>query len=179
MNVKDLERLLTDAGATASKVATITGKLREQGKLPKAGRGPHAPQIGPKEAALVLLAVAGSSRANESGQRIEKLERLALRSSDASADAEVSLVERFIHLLDDPDRAGNVEEARISRTIGRATIIYRNGAFEEFTGPRTYNLDEKFRAVGELPGGLLKRVATLLKVKMRTRRRSALRPDRD
>jgi hypothetical protein len=156
MNARDLERLLTDAGATATKTATITGQLRGTGHLPKAGRGPYAPSVGAREAAVILTAVAGCSRANEAGERMRRLERLT------ASDGEL-FIDRLTALLDDAARVRAVVEVRVARTIGRALIIYRDGRVEEFLGRRQHDLEQRFRAVGELPGGLLETVAVALK----------------
>ena len=159
MIARELERLLAASGAAASKVATITGQLREAGRLPKAGRGPNAPNIDTLQAATVLAAVAGSSRANEAGGRIAKLDRLTL----AGARDGISFLSRLTQLLNDPEQLENVREIRVARTISRAVIIHSDGREDEYLGQRVADLEERFRAVGELPSGLLKKVALLLR----------------
>ena len=173
MTTRDLERLLGAAGATASKVATITGQLRETGRLPKAGRGLNAPCITARHAATVLATVAGTARANEAGRRVEKLERLASNAAPAGA----SFLDRMAALLQDPELVKGIGEVRVSRTISRATILHRDGTFEEFVGGRQYDLDEQFRSVGELPGGLLTKVALLLQHPGKKKRRRRVQAD--
>lgn len=159
MKSSDLERLLVGAGAAASKVATITGRLRDAEWLPKAGRGPYAPQITADQAAATLAAVAGSSQSKNAGNRIEKLAELTRDGMPSGT----SFLGALAELLSDEDLAKEVQEVRVARTIGRATIIYLDGKSDEFLGEVFHDLDRRFRSVGELPGGLLVDVAKMLK----------------
>lgn len=165
MKARELEKLVVAEGATASKVATIATKLRETGRLSKSGRGPYAPTINARQAATMLVAVAGSSRANVAGARIEKLEALTLNGEEDEA----TLIGRLTEILEDARLSSAIEEVRVARTIGRAVILYRMGQIEEFLGGTRYDLNRRFRSVGELPGGLLETVAQLLQVTTKRR----------
>lgn len=166
MKARDLERLLVGEGATASKLSTIMGHLRETNRLPRAGRGPYAPMINATHAATMLAAVAGTARANVAGRRIEALERLTLYGAQ-SGDG---FIERLAQILDDANLCSLVQEVRVARTIGRAVIVYRTGRIEEFLSTKRHDLNRRFRTVGELPGGLLEMTAQLLKAEVKKRK---------
>src|SRR3954454_620444 len=98
MKARGLERLLIGNGVGSSKIDAVTRRLRHSGRLPKGGRGPNAPDIGPTEAATVLLALAGSSTGAEADLRLEKLETLPLRGSRRAHPT--TLLATLIKLLD-------------------------------------------------------------------------------
>jgi hypothetical protein len=117
MHMKALERLISERGVDASKADTITRRLRESGKLPSGGRGANAPQIGAREAAIFLIAVAGSPKAIDAPTRVDKLSKLR---SDGGGPTFLDAVEG---LLADQNARQNVREVRIARTHRGAVII--------------------------------------------------------
>lgn len=114
----------------------------------------------------MLVAIAGSSRANVAGRRIEKLEALCLNGEEAGT----TLIDRLAEILEDVRLSSAIEEVRVARTIGRALILYRIGQVEEFLGGTRHDLDRRFRSVGEVPGGLLETIAQLLQANPKRRR---------
>ena len=159
MRVRDLERLLTAQGVGAAKMDGITRKLRESGRLPKGGRGTNAPVIGPKEAAVILIAVAGSAKANEADVRLEKLE--SLRSSPG-ANAP-TLLETVASLLDDRGVLDTVSEIRVARTKRRATVHFHDGRVGEFLPARPDIRVDRFYVEGILSAPLLKLVGEAIR----------------
>ena len=120
MTAKEVERLLNEWGVGDAKLDAVTRKLRAAGHLPKGGRGPNAPQIGAREAALFLIAVAGSAKGNEADTRIEKLLQL---SSKLSGRLGRTLLDAVEELLSQPAPLAQVAELRIGRTTRFAAIL--------------------------------------------------------
>lgn len=155
MRVRDLERLLSAHGVGAAKMDATTRKLRESGRLPTGGRGPNAPAISAVEAANILLAVAGSSKAIEADTRLGKL--AGLRSSASSS----ALVDVLAGYLTDPSSLREVSEFRVARTRRRAAIHFRDGHVEEFVATSSTTAS-KFFVEGILPAELIEIVAAQL-----------------
>jgi hypothetical protein len=153
---RDLERLLTAQGVGGAKMDAITRKLRESGRLPKGGRGPHAPTIGPNEAATILIAVAGSAKGNEADARVGKLESLRSTSGD---HAKRTLLEVLALLLKEPSELQDVAEVRVARTQRRAAVHFVDGRVEEFRAPKPENRTDRFHVEGILPSQLLRLIA--------------------
>ena len=159
MRVRSLERLLTAQGVSAAKMDGITRKLRESGRLPKGGRGINAPIIGPDEAAIILIAVAGSARANEANVRVAKLETL-LRDGKPGAH---TLLEAIRSLLADPASLDAMAQVRIARTKRKAAFIFRDGSVEEFHTARPDGRADRYYVEGILSAPLLKLVARAIR----------------
>lgn len=134
----------------------ITRKLRESGRLPKGGRGINAPAIGPSEAAIILISVAGSAKSNEADLRVAKLEPLI---SKTRTHGTRTLLEAVTSLLTDPSRLDAITEVRIARTKRRAAFIFRNGEVEEFHPPKPDGRRDRFYVEGILAAPLLELVA--------------------
>ena len=158
MRVRDLERLLTAQGVGAAKIDGITRKLRESGRLPLGGRGTNAPVIGAREAAIILIAVAGSAKANEADERMRKLESLRC-TAEGKASA---LVEAITSLLEDRPGLDAVAEIRVSRTRRRAAFHFRDGRIGNFLPSKPDGRVDRFSVEGILSGPLLKLVADAL-----------------
>jgi hypothetical protein len=152
MKVRDLERLLIERGVGAAKIDAVTRRLRHSGRLPKGGRGPNAPDIDAREAATILLAVAGSSTGAEADLRLEKLERLPFRGvPDVTSP---TLLQALTGVLEAIDSMEELVEVRVSRTSRKALFVYDAGRTEEYRTTNASNTD-KFYVEGVLPGRLL------------------------
>jgi hypothetical protein len=137
----------------------ITRKLRESGRLPTGGRGINAPIIGPSEAAIILIAVAGSPKANEADTRAAKLEPLL---SNGRAETR-TLLEAVTSLLADPTNLDTIAEVRIARTKRRAAFIFRGGKVEEFHPAKPDARADRFSVEGILAAPLLELVARAIR----------------
>jgi hypothetical protein len=157
VKVRDLERFLAGNGVDAAKIDAITRKLRDSGRLPKGGRGVHAPQIGARETAIILVAVAGCSKGLEADARMEKLEGLRSKSGKGAG---TPLVEAIEALLLDRTRLKKVTSVRVGRTARQATIYFRDKTVEEFLPARPRDQEGRFWVEGVLPGSLLELVAS-------------------
>jgi len=155
MHMKALERLISERGVDASKADTITRKLREAGKLPSGGRGANAPQIGPREAAIFLIAVAGSPKAIDAPTRVEKLSKLR-----GDVDGHTFL-EAMHGLLSDPGARQNISEVRIARTHRRAVII-REAGTDTYRPSSKNQRTGRLSVEGILDGELIRDVASAL-----------------
>jgi len=134
----------------------VTRELRASGRLPKGGRGTNAPRISPKEAATTLIAVAGSSKANEANSRLDKLE--PLRSS-LPRKAPQTLIDSLTAFLGDEAAFERLLEVRIARTRRRASFHFRDGTVEEFLPAKPDGRRDRFYVEGILPAALLQLVA--------------------
>ena len=159
MRVRGLERLLTAQGVSAAKMDGITRKLRESGRLPKGGRGTNAPVIGPDEAATILIAVAGSARANEADVRVAKLETLVRDGRPGAC----TLREAVTSLLRDPESLDAMAQVRIARTRRKAAFIFRDGRVEEFHTAKPDSRADRYYVEGILSAPLLKLVARAIR----------------
>ncbi|MGI4732993.1 MAG: hypothetical protein ACRYFW_14780 [Janthinobacterium lividum] len=153
-NARDLERLLTLSGMSPVKLDTGNRQLRESGDLPTAGRGLYAPPISGGDAAAVLIAYAGSGKANRTGARLAKL-----RSLKSSADGR-TLLAVVRCLLEEPI---NVRELRISRVRGRARLLLEDGTEVTFTSSQPKPALARFETEGVLDSHLIAAVAALLR----------------
>jgi hypothetical protein len=157
MRARELERLLAKNGVGSAKLDAVTRKLRDRGYLPKSGRGPNAPHIGPKEAALVLVAVAGSTKGTEADVRLEKLCRINCGDSRAGSK---TLPEAIAEYLAEPETLDDIKLVRVGRTSRHADVVHADGQVSEFRAG-SYN-PNRFRVEGVLPVSLLTRVAEAL-----------------
>jgi hypothetical protein len=137
----------------------ITRKLRECGRLPTGGRGINAPIIGPREAAIILIAVAGSPKANEADTRVAKLEPLL---SGGRVGAR-TLLEAVTSLLADPMHLEGLTEVRIARTRRRAAFIFRDGDVEEFHTAKPDARTDRFSVDGIMTAPLLELVVRAIR----------------
>ena len=124
--------------------------------LAKGGRGTNAPRISPKEAAATLIAVAGSSKANEANSRLEKLEPLRSKSPGKVAR---TLLDAIISHLCFGSALDELLEIRVARTKRRATFHFRDGRVEEFLPVKPDERSDRFYVEGVLPAPLLQLVA--------------------
>jgi len=159
---RDLERLLIDNGVSPAKMDAVTRKLRVTGRLPKGGRGANAPQLGSSEAALVVIAVAGSAKANEADIRLEKLSDL---TSASWQKIRRSLLNAVDQLLCDPHALANIIELRVGRTTRYAAIHFKDGTVEEFLYNKRNSRSDRFSVEGIVPRALLERIADGLNLK--------------
>ena len=159
MTAKDLERLLHKCGVGDAKLDAVTRKLRAAGHLPKGGRGPNAPQIGAREAALFLIAIAGSAKGNEADTRVEKLLQL---SSKTSRRVRHMLLDAVEQLLREPDHLAQTAELRVGRTTRFAAIHFTNGKIEEFVPGEGETRADRFCVEGIIPRSLLERISLSL-----------------
>lgn len=159
MTAKELERLFNGSGVGVAKLDAVTRKLRAAGHLPKGGRGPNAPQIGAREAALFLIAIAGSSKGNEADVRVEKLLQL---SSKTSRRVRHMLLDAVEQLLSEPDQLAQIAELRVGRTTRFAAIHSTNGKIEEFVQGERDTRADRFSVEGIIPRSLLERIAVSL-----------------
>jgi hypothetical protein len=161
VKVRDLERLLKKYGAGHSTVDTITRKLFEANRLPKGGRGDHAPRIGATEAAAILAAIAASDPASDADERIAEVDQLRLAKHRKGKDA--LFLSTLANILSSPSSARSVVEVRIGRNVNRAEIQFEDGAIDLFEEHQTNDFGRKvFRTEGVLPGPLLVFVAQVL-----------------
>jgi hypothetical protein len=158
MRVRQLERLLIDHGVGAAKIDAVTRRLREIKRLPTGGRGRSAPTIGPREAASILLGLAGSTKGAEADYRLKKLE--TLRSAGAESPGE-ALIDAVARSLQRTDKLPTVKELRVARTTRRATLVFTDGRVEEFR-PSSEPKTDWFFVEGVVPGELLNKIANAL-----------------
>jgi hypothetical protein len=165
MKVRDLERLLVAHDAPRSFLDTVTRALRSESKLPIGGRGVNAPDIGPAEAAWVMLGLAGTDIAAQAGHAIFRLLELQLPRGEQPRFGERRFVDAVQIILHDPDRAAEVSEIRVGRSHALSQIIYRDGAIERYVLANVASSEAasvgamKFRSEGVLTGELLQAVA--------------------
>lgn len=158
MKARDLERLLIERGAGAAKIDAITRRLRQIGRLPKGGRGQHAPEVGAAESAAMLLSLAGSTKGAEAELRLAKLEALPGPASEGCP----TLLGAITSLLESGKRLTGLVEVRVSRTSRRAVFIYDDGCQMEFGSERSRSAPANFLVEGVLPARLLEDVASEL-----------------
>ena len=159
MIVRDLERLLKSSGAASRKTEAVTQILRKAKQLPVTGRGPYAAQVGAAEAAAVLIALAGSSKANEADARLLDLQSLRLSGSNPGGQTLVSVLTQ---ILQNPEQFGRVHSVRIGRTTRHATIQYETFPAMHF-GPPGYQFeDDRFYVEGVISGGLIRLIGAAL-----------------
>ena len=156
MKARELERLLTAHGVSSAKMDGVTRELRASNRLPKGGRGTNAPHINPIEAASTLIAVAGSSKANEANVRLEKLGPLR-STNDGMGDQ--TFHDALSSCLNSPSGPDELLEIRISRTKRRATFNFLDGRVIEFLPAKADVRPARFYVEGILPRGLLQLIA--------------------
>ena len=126
-----MERLLAGFGVPPSFIDQITRRLREDGRLPNAGRGTVAADIGPREATLILLAIAGSEFASRSRSALAQLAIFEI-VGDVAPRLSRSFIASVEALLSSADAAATVREIRVARGNGRSSILYDDEYIEHF-----------------------------------------------
>ncbi|MEA1015576.1 hypothetical protein [Sphingosinicella sp. LY1275] len=164
MKVRQLERILAMHGAPASFLDTVTRSLRAEGRLPIGGRGVNAPDIGPDEAAWVMIGLAATDVAAQAALRFALQLELALPEGASPRHAR-NFVDAVQALLGSPETAWEVWEIRVGRSHNFSQIVYRDGHVEPFVLPNvplskaTSVGSMAFRSEGIISGGLLHQVA--------------------
>lgn len=157
--VADLERLLIANGAAGRKTKSITQRLRDANHLPVEGRGRSAAVIGAEDAAKVLVALAGSTKAIEADTRLLELQKLRLSGSIPGGQ---TLIAVLALLLQNPEQFGRVQSVRIGRTSRHATIQYEALPSMHFGPPGFQFEDDRFYVEGVISGGLVRLIAAAL-----------------
>jgi hypothetical protein len=151
--------LLEQVVRRSAKIDGITRKLRECGRLPTGGRGINAPIIGPREAAIILIAVAGSPKANEADTRVAKLEPLL---SGGRVGAR-TLLEAVTSLMADSTYLESLTEVRIARTRRKAAFVFKDGKVEEFYTANPNARADRFSVEGIMTAPLLELVVQAIR----------------
>jgi hypothetical protein len=151
---RDLERLLAEAGFSASRLDTANRKLRDAGRLPNAGRGLHAPKISAADAAAMLLAYCGSGKAVRAGERLRKLETLP------SSLGGRSLLAAIRDIVEEPV---DFAQLRVSRVRRQARIVRLDGSVELFAASTNKPPIGRFENEAVLDAQLLQAVSALLR----------------
>jgi hypothetical protein len=158
--VRDLERLLKSSGAASRKIEAVTQILRKAKQLPVAGRGLYAAHVGAAEAAAVMIALAGSSKASEADARLLELQSLRLSGSTPGGQTFMSVLTQ---LLQNPEQFGRVHSVRIGRTTRHATVQYETLPPMHFGPPGFQFEDDRFYVEGVISGGLVRLIASALR----------------
>jgi hypothetical protein len=151
-NAGDLLAMLRTLGGSRIKLDTVARQLRADGSLPVSGHGPSAARIGPEEAARVLLANAGSTKAVDASNRLAALVELQNRNGGTLLDAVTDML------------SGNTvcaDELRISRRSNWAVV--KMGHFEViYSSPDYDRASDHVRTEGIISGAALEKVRALL-----------------
>lgn len=174
MNVRDLERLLIERGAGAAKIDAVTRRLRAVGRLPRGGRGPNAPAISSKEAATILVALAGSQKGTEADARLDKLEVVR---SQSRARFGTPVLDAVARVLDDPSSTPGLDQVRVGRMTQHVEFTYDDGRKEEFLPSRPRPRNERYYAEGIIPAALLRKISTELRQRHTAEREVQARDD--
>jgi hypothetical protein len=157
--VRELERLLVANGAAPRKTAAITQFLREAGRLPVKGRGRNAAGVSAADVASILIALAGSSKANEADARLQVLKSLRLSGTLSGGQ---TLLTALTLLIENPEQFGRLEAVRISRTARHATLQFSSHTNLHFGTPGWEPCENRFSVEGVISGGLIRLVASAL-----------------
>jgi len=153
MTVRDMERLLATFGISPSLLDQISRRLREDGRIPNAGRGATAPDIGPHEVALILLALAGSEVAARPRIALARLALLELET-DAPPRHARGFIPAIEALLSNASDAASVTEIRVGRGDCASSIMYDDGHVERFV-PADRSKPPVLHTEGVIWGGLI------------------------
>jgi hypothetical protein len=124
MRARTLELALITTGAVGA--ADIDGRNRELRKvdlLPTGGRGPHAPQIDQRHAAVMLIGLGSASVAAQAGIIAPQYARLI----DPLNPSGGTLLDALAAMLSDPELACSVDEIRFCRTRQWVMVVYHDG----------------------------------------------------
>jgi hypothetical protein len=108
----------------------------------------------------VLVALAGSTKANEADVRLLGLQSLRLSGSTPGGQTLISVLSL---LLQNPEQFGRVQSVRIGRTTRRATIQYETFPPMHFGPPGFQFEDDRFYVEGVVSGGLIRLIAAALR----------------
>lgn len=164
MRVRQLERLLTTLGASATALDIVTRQLREATRLPIGGRGANAPHITGDEAAWIIIALASTETASQAVAGLSRQTELQL-PREVEPRHSRSFVDTVQLILGSQEWAGNVVEIRVGRSHARSQVIYTNGDVENFVLPGMTAKQAEgvgtaaFRSEAVLSRGLLHQVA--------------------
>jgi hypothetical protein len=89
-------------------------KLREARLLPTGGRGPHAPEIGPREAATVLIAICASRQAVDAADAVRAFASLRPKFNDEAFEGAGTLSDALAAALASPAAAKRVRRIQFS-----------------------------------------------------------------
>jgi hypothetical protein len=89
-------------------------KLREARLLPTGGRGPHAPEIGPREAATVLIAVCASRQAVDAADAVRVFASLRPKFNDDAFEGAGTLSDALSAAVASPAAAKRVDHILFS-----------------------------------------------------------------
>jgi len=161
MKAVDVQRHLSRFQFTHKRVEAIASELRKEGCLPKAGRGPHAPDIQPGHAVELTLAVAGAERiADATDVALD----LALFKSATGRRLYFALTDSVWSV----QKAEEIRHVRLMTEIGLAEIAYRDERIEHFARDELWNvegfdaeiLSQDFAGrIGHIGGGVLREIA--------------------
>jgi len=146
--MRELERFLMRQGFSPSRLDIALRRLREASHLAVEGRGPNARQIEIRDAAMVLIAYAGSGKASNAAMRLTKL--LKIKNAEG-----VSLGVKLQRLIEDPS---TVDIVAISRTHSRAWCYLKDGTVEPFEPDAPKPIDGRFKSAGVIDATLLNSV---------------------
>ncbi|WP_206757933.1 hypothetical protein [Sphingomonas sp. CFBP 13728] len=153
MTVRDMERLLATFGISPSLLDQISRRLREDGRIPNAGRGATAPDIGPREVTLILLALAGSEVAARPRIALARLALLEIEADGPPRHAR-GFIPAVEALLSNAANAGSVAEIRVGRGDCASSIVYDDGHVERFV-PADRPKPPVLHTEGVIWGGLI------------------------
>ena len=127
----------------------IAARLREENLIPVGARGIHAPELSPRDAAMLFTTMAGSYRPKDALRVAEAYAKL--KSQDGSENFLEVLGRLFAH----PDQAEKVKLLRICRNITDAAIEFDDGTSKRFEG----NSNPLFRLEALIEGALFHQLA--------------------
>lgn len=135
---KKFERFKISRGCSETKLDTQNRDLRKKGHLSAEGRGPHAKDIGPPEAAIMLLSYLGSGKAVKSEARFKALQSIVDEGGRTLLDALTQCLEEDV----------DVVQVRVSRLRKRAAIRWADGSETLFASPKTWKKWQAQKAHG-------------------------------
>ena len=121
----------------------IAMELRKRQLIPTGGRGLHAPDLKPKDAALLLTAMLAPYRPKDMMRALKAYRNL--KNQDSSF---LELLEKLFH---DPELAYGVKSIRLSKNLARAEIVFNDGTSKVFCDD---NADPLFRIEAKVGGAL-------------------------
>jgi hypothetical protein len=109
MRARELELLLGEwTPRSKSDLDIRMRKLREARLLPIGGRGPYAPEVGPREAATVLIAICASRQAVDAADAVRVFASLRPKFNDEAFEGAGTLSEALAAALASPAAAKRV-----------------------------------------------------------------------
>lgn len=154
-NSGDLQRFLSGVGFSEVKLDTVTRKLRGDGALVTRGRGPYAHHVSAEEAAKVIIAYLGTSKAAFAASRLNAL--ADIRSSHSGQH----LLEAVTDRLTDESLCHKLSMLRVSRRSDRATFYEVDGSIELFCNDASASPD-RVGTEGFMIGDVFRGISLLL-----------------